>query len=195
MWLQMIDYLQKNWLENLGILTSLICIWLNTKQNVWGWFWAIISSGIYGIIFYQARLFSDMGLQGVFILLSIYGWYAWQFGSREKSVLSVNNIPTNLSLLCLGFFFAFSLLSGYLFSQYSQASLPYLDSSLTAISLIATWMTARKYLENWMLWIFANVVYVGMYAYKGLNGTAVLYILLIVLAMKGYQDWSKSVES
>ena len=120
MWLQMIDYLQKNWLENLGILTSLICIWLNTKQNVWGWFWAIISSGIYGIIFYQARLFSDMGLQGVFILLSIYGWYAWQFGSREKSVLSVNNIPTNLSLLCLGFFFAFSLLSGYLFSQYSQ---------------------------------------------------------------------------
>ena len=194
MWLQILDYLQKNWLENLGIITSLICIWLNTKQNVWGWFWAIISSGIYSIIFYQARLFSDMGLQGVFILLSIYGWYAWRFGSKEKNVLLVSKIPTNLSLLCVGFFFAFSLLSGYLFSQYSQASLPYLDSSLTAISLIATWMTARKYLENWILWIFANVVYVGMYLYKGLNGTAVLYILLIVLAIRGYINWKKSVE-
>ena len=194
MWLQIFDYLQQNWLENLGILTSLICIWLNTKQNVWGWFWAITSSGIYSIIFYQARLFSDMGLQGIFILLSVYGWYAWQFGSKEKSVLFVSKIPTNLSLLCLGFFFAFSLISGYLFSQYSKASLPYLDSSLTAISLIATWMTARKYLENWILWIFANVVYVGMYFYKGLNGTAVLYVLLIFLAVKGYRDWRLTVK-
>jgi nicotinamide mononucleotide transporter len=189
----MIEYLQQNWLENLGIITSLICIWLNTKQNVWGWFWAIVSSAIYGVIFYQARLFSDMGLQGVFILLSMYGWYAWLFGSKEKTVLSVSKISTKLSVICLGFFLFFTLISGYLFSQYSQASLPYLDSSLTAISLIATWMTARKYLENWMLWIFANIIYVGMYLYKGLNGTAVLYFLLIVLAVKGYKDWGKTV--
>ena len=190
----MIEYLQQNWLENLGILTSLICIWLNTKQNVWAWFWAIISSGIYSIIFYQARLFSDVGLQGVFILISVYGWRAWQFGSKEKSVLSVNKIPTELSIICVVFFLIFTLSSGYLFSQYSQASLPYLDSSLTAISLIATWMTAHKYLENWLLWIFANIVYVGMYTYKGLNGTAVLYFFLIVLAVKGYRDWRLTVK-
>jgi nicotinamide mononucleotide transporter len=189
----MIDYLQKNWLENLGILTSLICIYLNTQQNIWGWFWAIVSSAIYSIIFYQARLFSDMGLQGVFILLSIYGWYTWLFGSKEKTVLSVSKIPTKLSIICIGFFLVFTLTSGYLFSQYTKASLPYLDSSLTAISLIATWMTARKYLENWLLWVFADIVYVGMYFYKGLNGTAVLYVLLIALAVKGYKDWGKTV--
>jgi nicotinamide mononucleotide transporter len=189
----MIDYLQQNWLENLGIITSLICIYLNTQQNVWGWFWAIVSSAIYSVIFYQARLFSDMGLQGVFILLSIYGWFSWQFGSKEKTVLSVSRIPLNTSIICLVFFGIFTLVSGYLFSQYTKASLPYLDSSLTAISLIATWMTARKYLENWMLWIFANIVYVGMYLYKGLNGTAVLYVLLIILAVKGYKDWGKTV--
>jgi nicotinamide mononucleotide transporter len=188
----MIDYLQQNWLENLGIITSLICIYLNTQQNVWGWFWAIVSSAIYSVIFYQARLFSDMGLQGVFILLSIYGWFSWQFGSKEKTVLFVSRVPLNTSTICLTFFLIFTFISGYLFSQYSQASLPYLDSSLTAISLIATWMTARKYLENWLLWIFANVAYVGMYLYKGLNGTAVLYVLLIVLAVKGYRDWKIS---
>jgi nicotinamide mononucleotide transporter len=189
----MIEYLQQNWLENLGILTSLICIYLNTQQNVWGWFWAIVSSAIYSVIFYQARLFSDTGLQGVFILLSIYGWYAWLFGSKEKTVLTVSRISTKLSVICLGFFLVFTLISGYLFSQYTKASLPYLDSSLTAISLIATWMTARKYLENWLLWIFANIAYVGMYLYKGLNGTAVLYLLLIGLAVKGYKDWKFSV--
>jgi nicotinamide mononucleotide transporter len=189
----MIDYLQQNWLENIGIITSLICIYLNTQQNVWGWFWAIVSSAIYSIIFYQARLFSDMGLQGVFIILSIYGWFSWKFGSIEKTILSVSRISLKISIICLIFFGIFTLTSGYLFSQYSQASLPYLDSSLTAISLIATWMTARKYLENWMLWIFANIVYVVMYLYKGLNGTAVLYALLIVLAVKGYKDWGKTV--
>jgi nicotinamide mononucleotide transporter len=189
----MIDYLQQNWLENIGIITSLICIYLNTQQNVWGWFWAIVSSAIYSIIFYQARLFSDMGLQGVFIILSIYGWFSWKFGSIEKTVLSVSRISLKISIICLIFFGIFTLTSGYLFSQYSQASLPYLDSSLTAISLIATWMTARKYLENWILWIFANIIYVGMYLYKGLNGTAILYALLIVLAVKGYKDWSRTV--
>jgi nicotinamide mononucleotide transporter len=189
----MIEYLQQNWIENLGIFTSLICIYLNTQQNVWGWFWAIISSAIYSVIFYQARLFSDMGLQGVFIILSIYGWFSWKFGSIEKTVLSVSKIPFKTSVICLIFLVIFTLTSGYLFSQYTKASLPYLDSSLTLISLIATWMTARKYLENWLLWIFANIVYVGMYLYKGLNGTAVLYVLLIVLAVKGYRDWRFSV--
>lgn len=189
----MYHYLQQKWLENLGIITSLICIWLNTKQNVWGWFWAIVSSAIYGVIFYQVQLFSDMGLQGIFILLSIYGWHSWLFGSTQKMILLVSKIPTKLSVICLGFFLIFTLISGYLFSQYSQASLPYLDSSLTSISLIATWMTARKYLENWTLWIFVNVAYVGMYLYKGLNETALLYAILIVLAVKGYRNWLKSI--
>jgi nicotinamide mononucleotide transporter len=185
----MLNYLQQNWLENLGILTSLICIWLNTQQNIWGWFWAIVSSAIYGIIFYEARLFSDMGLQGIFILLSFYGWLSWRFGSTEKTVLSVSKIPSKKFIFCVVFFLIFTLTSGYFLGKYTQASLPYLDSSLTAASLIATWMTARKYLENWMLWILANVAYVGVYLYKGLNGTAVLYILLIILAVKGYRDW------
>ncbi len=87
----------------------------------------------------------------------------------------------------------FTAISGYLHSQYLRASLPYLDAGLTAISLIATWMTARKYLENWLLWIVANICYVGMYVYKGLYGTSVLYVLLIVLAVKGFVDWRRSM--
>ena len=191
----MYNYLQQNWLETLGIITSLICIWLNTQQSIWGWFWAIISSGIYSIIFFRTHLFADMGLQFFFILLSIYGWFSWKFGNENQTVLLVSKISTKLSFICSAFFLIFSLVSGYLLSKNSSASLPYLDSSLTAISLIATWMTARKYLENWLLWIFVNIAYVGMYLFKGLNGTAILYLFLIVLAMKGYKDWSISARN
>jgi nicotinamide mononucleotide transporter len=191
----MTDYIQQNWLEVLGILTSLICIWLNTRQNVWGWFWAIISSVIYAIIFWQSNLKSDAELQIVFILLSLYGIYEWKFSKGEKRALQVSKIPWQLAIICLLLFVAFTTISGYLHNQYLGASLPYLDAGLTAISLIATWMTARKYLENWILWIGANIFYVGMYVYKGLNGTSVLYLLLIVLAAKGFVDWRKSMKN
>ncbi|MES2518793.1 MAG: nicotinamide riboside transporter PnuC [Bacteroidota bacterium] len=191
----MIDYLVTNWLEVSGIIASLICVWLNTRQNVWGWFWAIVSSGIYAITFYQSKLYSDMELQGVFILLSIYGWYEWRFGGKHHSELSVSKTPFKLLIFCLIFFVIFTLISGYLHSQHTEASLPYLDSSLTAISLMATWMTARKYLENWLLWIVANICYVGMYIVKGLNGTSILYFLLILLAVKGFRDWKYSIKS
>lgn len=186
-------YLQQNWLEVLGIFASLICIWLNTRQNVWGWLWAIVSSGIYAAIFWQSNLKSDAELQIVFILLSLYGIYEWKFSTGEKSTLLVSKIPWQLAIICLIFFGIFTTISGYLHNEYLGASLPYLDAGLTSISLIATWMTARKYLENWILWIGANIFYVGMYVYKGLTGTSILYILLIVLAAKGFVDWRKSM--
>jgi len=189
----MIVYLQQNWLEVLGIFTSLVCVWLNIRQNIWGWFWAIISSGIYAVIFWKSNLKSDAELQVIFILLSLYGVYEWTFSERGKAKLSVSKIPFQLTLICVFFLGMFTVISGYLHSHYSEASLPYLDSALTGISLIATWMTARKYLENWLLWIGANIWYVGIYVYKGLNGTSILYMLLIVLAVKGYKDWKKSI--
>lgn len=189
----MIEYLQQNWLEVSGVVTSLFCVWLNTLQNVWGWFWAIVSSGIYTVIFWQSNLKSDAELQVVFILLSLYGIYEWKFSKGKKTVLPVSKIPFQLAIICLIFLGLFMVVSGYLHNQYLGASLPYLDAGLTAISLIATWMTARKYLENWILWIGANIFYVGMYIYKGLNGTSILYVLLIILAVKGYADWRKSM--
>lgn len=189
----MIDYLFTNWLENLGVVTTLICVWLNTQQNIWGWFWAIISSTIYGVIYWKFQLYSDMELQIVFILLSIYGWYQWLFGGNQKTELPVSRMPQKLISVCLLVWLAFTGLSGYLHGKYTDASLPYIDSSLTAISLIAQWMMAKKYIDNWILWIVANVGYVGMYFFKGLHGTSLLYVLLLVLAIKGYTDWRKSI--
>lgn len=189
----MIDYLQQNWIEVAGIITSVLCVWLNTQQNIWGWFWAIVASGIYAVTFFQSKLYSDMELQLVFIVLSIYGWYEWKFGGKQQTTLTVSKIPTQIAIICSGFLVTFTLVSGYIHSKNTDASLPYLDSFLTAMSLVATWMAARKYLENWMVWIVANVFYVGMYFSKGLIGTSILYFILILLPIKGIIDWRKSM--
>lgn len=190
----LIDYLQHNWLEVIGIFTSLLCIWLNTLQNTWGWFWSIVSSGIYAVIYWQYQLYSDMELQGIFIILSLYGWYQWLYGTKEQENLKVTKIPFKLVPFCGLFCLVFALASGYYHANSTDASFPYLDATLTAISLIAVWMTAKKYLENWILWIFADFIYTGMYFSKHLIGTSILYFLLLLLAVKGYMDWKKTAE-
>ena len=186
-----LNYLQTNWLETLGIITTLICVWLNTRQNVWGWFWAIISGAIYGYIYWQFTLYSDMELQVVFIIISVYGWYQWLNGGEHKDDLPVSRLPRQFILICVIIFLLFTAASGYFHHKYTNAGLPYIDSSLTAMSLIAQWMMARKYIENWILWIVANMGYVAMYFYKELYGTSILYVLLLGLAITGYIEWKK----
>jgi nicotinamide mononucleotide transporter len=187
------QYLVSNWLENLGILSTLICVYLNTRQNIWGWPWAILASIIYGLVYYQAKLYSDMELQIVFIVISGYGWSKWLYGGQQKNDLPVTYTPKKYYLVLLIIILLFALASGYLHGKYTDAALPYFDSTLTAISLVAQWQMARKYIENWILWITANLGYIVMYFSKNLMGTSVLYVLLLGLAIYGYWGWRKTL--
>ena len=191
----MINYIIQNPFEAAGIVSTLICVWLNIKENIWGWFWAIISSGIYAWVYYNAKLYSDMELQFVFIIISFYGWWHWLYHNGTGPQLPVTNTPAKLYVPLLLILVAAAFASGFLHQYYTDASLPYLDSALTATSLVAQWLMARKYIENWLLWIAANVVYVYMYMSKGLTGTAILYVFLFFMAIKGSIDWRKSMHT
>ncbi len=191
---EIVNYFTQNWLENLGILSTLICVYLNTKQNIWGWPWAILASAVYGLVYFKAKLYSDMELQIIFIVISAYGWWQWLYGGGAKNNLPVTNTPRKYYIWLLAIILIFAWLSGYLHSKFTDASLPFADSLLTAISLVAQWLMARKYVENWVLWIGANIGYIFMYFTKGLSGTSVLYIILLALAIMGYADWRKSMK-
>lgn len=187
-------YFEQNYLEVAGIVSTLICVWLNIRQNIWGWPWAIVSSAIYGFIYFKAKLYSDMELQIVFIIISIYGWWRWWQGNINQD-LPVAHIAKKAVPYLILIFVAFTAISGYLHQAHTDASFPYFDSSLTAISLIAQWLMARKYLENWLLWIIANIGYIYLYFSKSLNGTAILYLLLLGMAIKGYLDWRATLKT
>jgi nicotinamide mononucleotide transporter len=187
------NYLITNWLEIFGIITTIICVWLNIKQNIWGWIWAILASFVYGIVYFQSKLYSDMELQGVFIVISFYGWWQWYYGTNENEKLPVSKTPKKFYIFLLILFIAFTAISGYFHGKYTDASFPYFDSSLTAISLIAQYLLAKKYIENWLLWIIANIGYVAMYYSKNLFGTSVLYFVLFIMAIKGFLDWKANL--
>ncbi len=181
-------------LEWLGVLTGFVCVWLNVRQHIAGWFFAIVSAGIYIKVFYDIRLLGEMYLQVFFIFSSLYGWWQWRFGKKGSSVLHISYLPERywyalLACAVLGT----GLLGRWLLGQ--GGDLAYIDAALVSTSLVATWMLARKYLENWLLWIAADLAYIFMYLYKGAYPTALLYTLYLGLAYKGYRHWQKQLQN
>lgn len=182
-------------LEILGFVTGAICVYLNTQQNVWGWVLGIINAVLYTFVFLEAKLYADMGLQGYYFFTSIYGWWMWMYGGTNNQTLPVSRTPARFNLVFVGLFVVATVAWGFLLNRYTDASLSYIDSALTAASLLGQWMMARKYLENWLVWIVADTCYIGMYLYKDLHLTAILYAIFLGLAVIGYLQWRKSVES
>ncbi|MCU0438465.1 MAG: nicotinamide riboside transporter PnuC [Raineya sp.] len=185
-------WLKNNYIEVLGFITSLICVWLNIKANIWGWFWAIISSGISAIVFYKLQLFGDMNLQFFFIMTAIYGWYQWRYGKKDQKAekLTITFLPHKLipavTLTTLGCF-----LIVFLCLKQLRGDFVWLDAITTTLSISATWLAARKYIENWIIWIVTNILYVGMYFEKNAELYSFLYLIFLVMAVKGFIDWKK----
>jgi nicotinamide mononucleotide transporter len=180
----------QTWLEISGVITGLLCVYLAAINNIWNWPFAIISVGIYIFIFFNSHLYADMGLQVYFMAMNIYGWYYWshkQATEKKAPVMRVTHKEVILSAIAI---VIFTFILGSIL-KYTPASYPYLDSFCTACSLIAQVFLARKVLENWLIWIFVDIVYVGVYIFKHLDLTAVMYAIYVGIALLGYLDWRK----
>jgi nicotinamide mononucleotide transporter len=181
--------------ELIGFISGVICVYLVVKQNIWNWPVALVNAFFYILVFYQARLYADMGLQGIYIILSLYGWYEWLHGGQNNSPLTVSRIrhTEGLTLGVIAVCSTFGL--GYLLHAYTNADLPYWDALTTVMSLCAQFLMARKKIENWIIWISVDIIYIGMYYYKALYLTMVLYAVFLVLATMGYFAWRKSLHN
>lgn len=182
-------------LELAGAITGVAGVWLAARQNIWTWPVSLISVGVYVIVFYDARLYADMGLNAFYVVTSLYGWYLWLYGGKGHTERKVGRVKRSemITLLTLGAAFTVGL--GYFLENYTDADLSYTDSATTAVSLIGYWMMAKKQIENWIVWIVVDVVYVGVYTYKELYITSILYFVFLILCVVGYQDWKKSLQN
>lgn len=168
-------------------------VYLSARENIWSWPTAILNVSLYTFIFLKAGLYSDMGLQVVYLVLSIYGWYQWLRGGENRSTLRVSRASTRVWVIGG----SLAVLAWVALAQYTSTlpgvSLPYLDAGLTSVSLLAQWMMTRKLLENWILWIIADIVYVPMFIAKELYVTAGLYTVFLALATMGLVQWRRSL--
>jgi nicotinamide mononucleotide transporter len=185
-------------LEAIGFFTGLLCVLLAALNIIWNWPFAIISTGIYIYIFATHRLYADMGQYVYLFISNIYGWYYWSHRPKTEKAIPVTRITKREALYSLITIALLSPILGYLLTtlapilHYAPAAFPYLDSFCTVCSLIAQLFLARKVLENWLLWVFVDLIYIGVYSLKDLGLTAVLFGIYTILALFGYIDWRKT---
>jgi nicotinamide mononucleotide transporter len=180
--------------ELIGTLISFVYIYFSIKQNIWLWPFGLISSAIYVYVFLKSGIYADMGLQVYYVIISAYGWYYWKSNQDKntkavkiKSVIHARYVIIWLILVSSVLFVLLSQLLIY----YTNSTIPYLDAFITALSITATWMLTKKYIEQWLIWIVVDTVSAGVYFYKELYLTIILYIVLAILAYVGYKAWIK----
>lgn len=171
------------------MILALAYLLLAVRQIIWCWLAAFVSTLIYSGVFLQAQLYMDAALQVFYALMAIYGWSQWRHGGHADSALRISKRPMQWHGITLAVIVLTSLVSGFLLSRYTNAAFPYLDSFTTWASVIATWMVARKVLENWIYWIAIDSVSVYLYVHRGLYLTVILFILYVMIAVAGWQIW------
>jgi nicotinamide mononucleotide transporter len=192
---QLAVWFTNHWFELMAAAISALDVWLATRRSLISWPVTILASVLYGEQFRESRLYSDMLLQGIFVVFAVYGWWHWHRGVKADGTVRVETPGLQVLLRDAAIGAVVSLFLGYWMMTHTDASLPWLDAALAGYSLVGTWWGARKYLANWWLWIVVDVIYVGEYVYKGLNLTAVLYAFFVLLAVLGLRGWARALDA
>jgi nicotinamide mononucleotide transporter len=193
-WTTIANYLVSNWMEIAGFLTTVLGIWLTTRRTLLCWPVILAADIFYLIVFYRAQLLSDALLQIFFLIFTLYGWWHWWRGVREDGEVRVVPLGFRAMMVAMILGAAGSFVLGEL-AKRLHAALPFLDATLTSYSLVASWWQARKHTANWWLWIAVDGIYIGEYLYKDLRATALLYAILVGLAVLGLRDWRRAAQT
>lgn len=181
-------------LEILAVVTGLICVYLCVRENIWNWPVGIVSVTAFLLLFLQVNLYADAMLQGFYIVTGIIGWWNWAFAGKNRTELKITVLSAPQRLLTGLGSIAAILLIGWMFDTYTNASIPYVDSLASGMSVVAQVLLMRKKLENWYLWIAVDVLSVGIYIYKEVYLTAGLYFIFLALSIRGVMDWKRSLQ-
>ncbi len=196
MWGEIVLWLKTYAIEIFGVISGLLYLVFSIRQNIWLWPLGLITSALYIYVFFTARLYADMGLQVYYLLVSLYGWYNWKFHpeNEEKQELPISTLNKKSVLILFGVSLLIYGIIAFILVNFTDGDIPYWDAFTTAFSITATWMLARKILEQWLVWIVVDAVSMGLYIYKGLYPTVILFFVYTTLAIVGYIKWKKDYQ-
>ena len=193
----MMEWFINNWVEITGASLAFLYLILEVHQNWLMWIVSIFSSGFYVYIFFNAHLFANMGMNIYYVLMSFYGLYCWKFAKINEGSENNNfHFITKKSAVRLSFIslLIFSLIY-FILQKFPESEVPVPDALIASLSIVGTWMTAKKIVECWYIWIFVNFFAIGLYAYQHLYPTAILYVFYGILSIVGLINWRKSVRN
>jgi len=202
------SWISNNWIEIFGAVAGIIYVFLEVKQNLWLWPVGIVTSAVYIWVFFTGKLYADMSLQVYYLVISCLGMYWWIKGSELRAqsagqiskgdsgihgMLKVTRVNLKLGLILLIIFLALFSVMYFVLARFTDSPVPGWDSFITSLSVVATWMLARKIFEHWYLWIVVNSVAVVLFITRGLYPTVVLYIIYGIMSFVGLREWRRSM--
>lgn len=179
--------------EVLAVILAIVYLVLAIRQNIWCWAAAAVSTLLYLFIMYKANLYMESVLQLFYLGMALYGWYKWRQPDESGEELKVSTWPLRHHLFAIGSVMLLVFISGELLTRFSDAALPHVDSFTTWGAVVATFMVARKVLENWIYWFVIDAVSVGLYLSRDLVFTAALFVAYLVMIVIGYRSWRASM--
>ncbi|MBR3612195.1 MAG: nicotinamide mononucleotide transporter [Bacteroidaceae bacterium] len=188
-------------IEIIGTLVGVIYLWLEYRASIYLWVTSIIMPAIYLYVYYNAGLYADFGINIYYLLIALYGWAAWRYGfhlfgskKKEEKELAITHTPKRVwGKLALTYIAAQCVIT-YILINHTDSTVPWWDSFTTALSIVGMWMLARKYIEQWWVWLVVDAVSAWLYIYKGLYFTAVLYAVYAIISIFGYFKWRKLMQ-
>ena len=188
----MLNYISLQWFEIIAATLGIIAIYFQIKVKPFYWIISLVVSSMYIVVYFSAKLYADMSMQFYYVGMSIYGLYVWLSGNNnsDKKTIPISKIKNFKSWIIIVLISALSfIIIGYILKNFTDSNVPWWDSFTTSLSFVATWMLARKKIENWLVWIVVDATSVALYIYKQLYPTTILFIVLTLLAIVGYFQW------
>lgn len=176
--------------EWIAVISALLYVVLAARENIWCWPAALVSTVIYSVIFYDVYLWMDGLLQLYYFAMAIYGWYCWQSTLKSAKPQPIQRWALQTHVIAIVFLTVLSVGLGWLMANFTPADFPYIDTLTTVFAVFATYLVAKKVLENWLYWIVIDAVSIYLYIAKDLQPTAVLFAIYVLMAIYGYMQWS-----
>ena len=174
--------------EAAGVVLAIAYLMLAIRQNILCWYAAFSSSLIYMAVFFSARLYMESALQVFYAAMAVYGYFQWKYGGTEHAGIRISTWSARQHALALGVIAILSGSLGWLMSR-TDAAFPFVDSFTTVAAIVTTFMVARKVLENWLYWFVIDGISVFIYIARGLELTAALFVVYLILIVVGFRRW------
>jgi nicotinamide mononucleotide transporter len=178
-----------SWTEIVASILGLANIVLLVRRSIWNYPLGIAMVTLYGVVFFEAKLFSDAALQVFFFVVQIYGWWNWYHARDGAGLAKVELMTARSRLMWIGVIVAFNIADAWFLMKYTSDVAPWMDANTTAMSVVAQYLLSVRKIENWILWIVTDIVQIGLYYWKGLYPTTGLYVLFLIISGVGLYEW------
>ncbi|MFM5894589.1 MAG: nicotinamide riboside transporter PnuC [Novosphingobium sp.] len=185
-------YAAAHWTELLGSVLGLIQIWLLVRRSIWNFPVAMAMVTLIGITLFEARLYSECGLQAFFFVVNAIGWVQWNRVTDDADTVPVSWMDNRSRALWALVTAVLSLSLGWIMHRFTNAALPFADSAVTGASIAAQLLLNGRRVENWVLWVVIDIVSIGLYLYRDLHFLAVLYVAFLIISIIGLKEWTRA---